>query len=267
MTACTMPPSREPAQDSAPRPSLRAGALAAAVLAAVLSFPQDARAVPLGPEEQEVADFLTGDRGQQRNRNRMTLDPVLTEVARAHAADMARRHYFSHTNPDGNGPNFLARAAGYELPSSWGKSRAENFIESIGAGYATPAAAWDGWMHSQSHRTHLLAQSSFYRDQTNFGVGFYSDPASPFVRYWVIITAPPLRGTATFTSRRSAKPARVALAMPVWSDADADEARANFPETAPRPSATRAPVAEKLWNSDSPASAPRPRATRIIGAS
>ena len=269
MIACMTPPAHKPAPVSTVRALLRACSLAA-VAALALAPVREARAISLCTEEQELANFLTADPGQQRNRSRMTPDPILTAVARSRAADMARRRYFSHTDPDGNGPNFLARAAGYGLPSFWERSRAENFIESIGAGYATPAAAWDGWMHSPSHRTHLLAQSSFYRDQTNFGVGFYSDPASPFVRYWVIITAPPPRATAASTSRHSAKPARVALAMPVWSDADADDARTSSPEIAPRPSATRTPAAEKLWNwtapASAPASAPRPRTTRIIGA-
>jgi hypothetical protein len=111
-------------------------------------------------------------------------------------------------------------------------------------------------MHSSPHRTHLLAQSAFYRDQTNFGVGFYSDPASPFRHYWVIITAPPPRNMAAASSR-GVKAVRISVADPSWME-DEDV-------TAPRPTAVKLPNAPgRLWNWDDSAepdrvSAPRPR--------
>ena len=242
------------------------GILLAALL--VCTGTRHASAAELNVDELQLALRLTADSGQRRDRSRMHADPILTAVARARAEDMARRRYFSHVNPDGSGPNFLVRTAGYALPSSWG-SRSGNFIESIGAGYATAEEAWEGWMRSPSHRTHLLASSSFYRDQTNFGIGSYSDPSSPFRHYWVIITAPPSsRGESAFASRRSAKPARVAVAMPIFSnvDPDAGEVRDEVPVPASRPSATRPAAGEKLWNWEGPVSAPRPPATRVIGA-
>jgi uncharacterized protein YkwD len=223
-------------------------------------------AADMTSDEQQLAARLIGDRGQRRDRSRMHADPILTAVARARAEDMARRRYFSHVNPDGCGPNFLVRSAGYELPSSW-SGRSGNFIESIGAGYATAEQAWEGWMRSSGHRTHLLASSSFYRDQTNFGIGSYSDPSSPFRRYWVVITAPPpSRGDATFVSRRSVSPVRIiAGLLPILSNVDPEEGPVTDWEPAPRPSVTRAP-AEKLWNWEDQFSAPRPPVTRIIGA-
>ena len=249
-----LPPAPNPDPDPIARPSPRGFFSAAVLLLAAAS----AVASPLVSEEQELANRLVTDRGQHRDSRRMVLDPVLTSVARARAADMARRHYFSHTDPDGNGPNVHAQAAGYELPSSWGRSRAGNFIETIGAGYATPAAAWDAWMQSSSHRTHLLAQSSFYRDQTKFGVGFCSDPSSPFRRYWVILTAPPSRNVAAM-SQRGTKGVRIAVAVPAWTEyAEA---------TAPRPSATRPAAAEKLWTCDESEYPLKPRAPRPGGAS
>lgn len=190
-----------PAQGAASHSSVRRWL----VSAVSLLFASAAIAVPLAGEEQELANRLVADRGQHRDKSRMTLDPILTSVARARAQDMATRRYFSHVNPDGLGPNFLVRAAGYALPSGW-SGRSGNFIESIGAGHSTAGEAWEAWMRSPMHRTHLLAQGSFYRNQTNFGIGSYSDPSSPFRRYWVIITAPPVsNGEATFVSRRSAK--------------------------------------------------------------
>ncbi len=229
-------------------------------------------AVEMSADEQQLASWLTGDRGQRRDRSRMHADPILTAVARARAEDMAARRYMAHVNPDGIGPNALVRAAGYLLPSFWGTGRSGNFVESIGAGYATAEQAWEGWMRSPAHRTHLLASSSFYRDQTNFGIASYSDPSSPFRHYWVVITAPPsARGEGMQSSRRAAKPVRVAAAMPIWSNVDPDEDA--VPELsrviAPRPSATREPAAaaaSKLWTWPEHVTAPRPRVVRIIGA-
>ncbi len=255
------PLSHDPAPRSVAPPPAR-GWLIAACLIALTSA---AAAFPLAGEEQELANRLVRDRGQHRDKSRMALDPILTAVARARAQDMATRRYFSHTNPDGYGPNALVRAAGYELPVAW-NGRSANFIESIGAGYATAEAAWDGWMHSSSHRTHLLASTSFYRGQTNFGIGSYSDPSSPFRRYWVIITAPPashLEGA--YVSRRSARPPQIAGLLPIFSGVDPDEGRSVDWDPESRPSAPRPPAEEKLWNWVEPAVAPRPAAARPIG--
>lgn len=221
--------------------------------AAFFLFGSVAVATPLASEEQALANRLVGDRSQQRDSRRMVLDPVLTAVARTRAADMAKRRYFSHTDPDGNGPNSIARAAGYPLPSSWLRSRSQNFMESISAGQASAEAVWEAWMRSPMHRTHLLAQSSFYRDQTNFGVGFYADPASPYRTYWVVLTAPPSRN-ATAANARGAKAVRISVAAPAWMEDDADEG-----PVAPRPTAVPMPnAAGKLWNWEEARRAPEP---------
>lgn len=144
-------------------------------------------------EEQSLARFLVGAAGQNRPRGEMVMDPILSAVARSRAEDMAGRRYVSHVNPDGHGPNHLIRSAGYSLPGSWGGDVRGNFVESIGAGYGSPEEAWAEWMRSSTHRSHLLAERSFYRNQTNYGIGYYSDPGSPYRTYWVILTAPPVQ--------------------------------------------------------------------------
>ena len=148
-------------------------------------------AVSLNSEEQKLAQLLTGASGQRRDRSKMIADERLCQVARARAMDMAKRRYFDHVNPDGNGPNYLVRQAGYPLPSHYSTSRSANNVESIGCGYSGANACWDGWMGSSGHKTHLLATSSFYTDQTAYGVGYYYDSGSPYRSYFVVITAPP----------------------------------------------------------------------------
>lgn len=147
-----------------------------------------AQAVVLSWQEQTIANYLASP-GQ--NRPFLQLDDTLTAVARARAADMAARGYFAHVNPDGYGSNALVQQAGYVLPAWWGNSTTANYVESIAAGHAAPGDTWNDWMNSTPHRQHLLAENGFYANQTNFGVGFAVNPASPYVYYWVVITAPP----------------------------------------------------------------------------
>ncbi len=149
------------------------------------------RAVTLTGEEQQLANLLTTASGQQRNKGAMHLDERLVAVARARAMDMAKRDYFDHVNPDGNGPNYLVRAAGYALPATYSTDRKANSIESIGGGYMSAQECWDELLKSPPHRAHLLAQEPFFKDQTSYGIGHYYDPNSTYWHYWVIITAPP----------------------------------------------------------------------------
>ncbi|MGB8166815.1 MAG: CAP domain-containing protein [Chthoniobacteraceae bacterium] len=143
----------------------------------------------LNSQEQRVATLLANASGQQRPS--VQVDPILSKVARARAADMAKRHYFAHVNPDGHGPNYLVRQAGYPLPAGYDQSAAGNNIESAAAGDHTADEAWSGWMGSAPHKKHLLAQDAFYAAQTALGVGYYFDANSEYQHYWVVLTAPP----------------------------------------------------------------------------
>src|SRR6266478_1136479 len=142
----------------------------------------------LNPQEQGVADKMAGS-GQ--NRAFIQIDPILTKVARERAADMAKRHYFDHTNPDGHAANYLVRQAGYRLPDSYSTSPSANNLESIAAGELSASEDWGDWMGSAPHKRHLLAEDSFYVPQTSVGIGYYSDPNSDYGTYWVVISAPP----------------------------------------------------------------------------
>ena len=139
------------------------------------------------PQEQAIADYMRDDPDQQRPF--LNCDPILAQVARERAFDMGTRAYFSHTNPDGYGPNYLVQQAGYALPSWYGQEPDANNIESIAAGYATASAAWTGWMNSEGHRTHILGLIPFWAEQTDYGIGYAYVPGSPYGHYWVVITA------------------------------------------------------------------------------
>jgi uncharacterized protein YkwD len=138
--------------------------------------------------ESQIATWMKGS-GQQRPS--LTFNPILAQVARARAADMGRRNYFAHINPDGVGPNTLVTQAGYILPAFYGNERSGNSIESIHAGGDTAEKAWDSWMHSPPHRKHILGLSDFYAGQIEYGIGHAYILSSQYKHYWVIITAKP----------------------------------------------------------------------------
>lgn len=141
----------------------------------------------LNAQEQQIAEYMRTHPEQQRAS--LTCDPILAQVARARAQDMADRAYFGHTNPDGFGPNYLVRQAGYPLPGWYGNAPDSNNIESIAAGKATAADTWNQWMGSAGHRTHLLGQHPFWAEQIEYGIGYVAKPGSPYTHYWVAITA------------------------------------------------------------------------------
>lgn len=152
----------------------------------------------LNAQEQQIANLMTNAGGQ--NRPFVTVDPILSRVARARAADMANRGYFGHVNPDGNGANTLVRQAGYPLPTSYNQSASGNNIESIAAGDPTASGTWSLWMGSPSHKKHLLAEEAFYAAQTSIGVGYYHSSGSEYQDYWVVISAPPPGPSLSITS-------------------------------------------------------------------
>jgi len=156
---------------------------------AVLPLVAQSPSCSLSLEEQQLALYMIQHPDQQRPS--LACHPILARVARERAEDMARRRYFGHTNPDGFGPNYLVRQAGYVLPSYYGTEPDANNIESIAGGYPTADATWQGWMGSSGHRDHLLGLNAFWAEQIEYGVGYAYDATSPYRHYWVVITAKP----------------------------------------------------------------------------
>ena len=146
-------------------------------------------------QELDIANRMANASGQRRAL--LTFDPILSQVARERAADMAKRGYFDHINPDGHGANYLVRKAGYVLPSSYPSDG--NNLESIAAGGSTAATTWSDWMGSPDHKKHLLGEISFFAVQTAYGIGYYEAAGSQYRHYWVVITAPPMPNPAAIT--------------------------------------------------------------------
>jgi len=125
----------------------------------------------------------------EQGRATLACNPILSAVARARAQDMGQRAYFNHVNPDGFGPNHLARQAGYPLPAEYSTAPNGNNIESIGAGAGDADGMWNGWMQSSKHLSHILGQEDFFAEQTEYGIGFAQVPGSPYQFYWVFISS------------------------------------------------------------------------------
>ena len=89
----------------------------------------------------------------------LTMIAALRCAARNHSMDMFERDFFSHTNPDGDGPAARIEQAGYD-GLAWG--------ENIAWGYSTPASVLAGWMSSDGHCANIMRP--FF---TEIGVGYH----------------------------------------------------------------------------------------------
>jgi uncharacterized protein YkwD/stress response protein SCP2 len=98
----------------------------------------------------------------------LTPDPLLTNAAQAHSADMVARAFYAHTSPDGGEPWHRAAAAG---------STHRSIGENIACGQRSAAEVVTGWMNSPGHRANILKPGF-----THIGVGFVGGGAAG--TYW-----------------------------------------------------------------------------------
>jgi hypothetical protein len=120
--------------------------------------------------------------------------PILHRIAREHTCDQAARNFTGHVDPDGFGPNYRATAAGFELPGSYGVGNADNNIESVMVTTFEPVSAqraFDAWLGSPPHRSHVLAETNFTAAQAAVAAGYCPGTASSDWRhYWAFVSAP-----------------------------------------------------------------------------
>jgi uncharacterized protein YkwD len=118
-----------------------------------------ATAGPGGSGDAEVDAFVVLLDAHRRARGcpSTAFDATAAAVAHAHADDMRRRGYFSHTTPEDLSPFDRLRAGGVRF-----RAAAEN----IAFGQATGRAVFDSWLRSEGHRRNL--ENCSY---THHGVG------------------------------------------------------------------------------------------------
>lgn len=96
---------------------------------------------------------LVNEARTARGLGSLLADRGLRRAGRAHAIDMIRSRYFSHTSRDGRGP--AARAAAWGLGRSGLRWIGENLAWASGP-YATPRAVVAHWLGSPPHRGTML---------------------------------------------------------------------------------------------------------------
>ena len=134
------------------------------------------RVVPALPDWREAGRQIVALVNEARSRPRACGDrtfgaagPVawndaLAEAALAHSTDMARRHYFSHQEPDGSMPADRATRAGY---------RWIRVGENIASGQRSTQEAVASWLDSPGHCANIMNPGF-----TDMGAAWVVDPGN-----------------------------------------------------------------------------------------
>jgi len=138
----------------------------AAVLRRLLVLANEARA-----ESRRCGNVLFGAAAP------LTTSPALTQAARTHAADLARRDVTTHEGRDGSGPADRISRAGY---------RWRRVAENVASGILDGDEAMRGWIASPGHCANLMTP-----DFTETGIAFVTAPATSGRVYWVQVFAVP----------------------------------------------------------------------------
>ncbi|QJC50488.1 hypothetical protein HGI30_02035 [Paenibacillus albicereus] len=110
--------------------------------------------------ERQVFD-LTNALRVKRGVGALAWDDTAALAARKHSTDMAKRDYFSHSNPDGLSPFDRMKAEGIRYTAA---------AENIAYGYRSAIEAHNGWLNSSGHRKAMLSDG-----YTRLGVGVYDN--------------------------------------------------------------------------------------------
>lgn len=152
----------------------------------VLAEPFEPPAASQAPEvAARVLALVNSARAQPRQCGDQTmpaaaplkLNARLNDAAQAHAQDMARHSYFSHTGRDGSQVGTRATRAGY----AW-----RQIGENIAAGQMRPEMAVDGWLKSPGHCINLMRPR-----YTEMGLAYAVNLASDNSIYWVQVFGAP----------------------------------------------------------------------------
>jgi len=141
--------------------------------------------------EKAIHDLVNRER-RAKDLEPLASDRALAKVARGHSGDMAKRNYFSHQSPEGEGFTARYARARYKCALRIGDIihlGAENLAQgNLYASVTTvngvqtfdwnseaqiAGAAVAGWMHSPGHRANLLA-----RQWKHEGIGIAVAPDS-----------------------------------------------------------------------------------------
>jgi uncharacterized protein YkwD len=164
--------------------------------------------------EQRLVSLLNADR-TSRGLVAVQVDSRLMEIARARSVDMATKHYFSHTQPDGRNVFNILNGAAIKWYNA-GEIIAWNNYPTL---ELATANANTQWMNSPGHRAIVLSTSMNY-----VGVGIAID-ASTGKKYFtaVYIKGPDRTGARSTTKAPTIAAGTTSLTKRVtvsWTGAD-----------------------------------------------
>lgn len=113
---------------------------------------------------------LVNERRARIGLSELTINPVLTEMAEGYATDMIERGFFSHEDPDGQGPGERAYKTGYVFLEMG---------ENLAAGQESAEQVVAEWMASPEHRDMILGMQ--WRE-----VGIGIRVGGEYNVYWVL---------------------------------------------------------------------------------
>nr|WP_320146172.1 CAP domain-containing protein [uncultured Anaeromusa sp.] len=109
-------------------------------------------------QEMQAIQLLNRDRAKN-GLTSLSADAKLTQIARSHAADMARQNYFNHTNLQGQSPFDRMTEKGIAYRSAGENIAYNHSLENM----------QEAWMNSPGHRANILNTG-----YTHGGVGLYT---------------------------------------------------------------------------------------------
>jgi len=136
------------------------------ILPILFILPSPLHALDTGQIEKRIFDLVNAER-VRRNLPPCVHSPELASLARLHSRNMVRRHFFSHTDPEGKDPPARKRACFPGLFGSLGENIAYH------AGRTEEEATRNlmrSWMDSPGHRASILSDQF-----THLGVGVAED--------------------------------------------------------------------------------------------
>jgi uncharacterized protein YkwD len=141
--------------------------------------------------ERRVHELINKERTKNK-AGTLQFDDKLAKIARAHSADMAKRRFFSHVNPEGRNATDRGERAGYPCQKVYNRYTTHGLAENIFQGnlysrilikgnqrsydwYSAEEIAEDavrGWMNSSGHRRNILDKSY---EKTGIGIAIDSE--------------------------------------------------------------------------------------------
>lgn len=131
--------------------------------------------ISISGSENEIHQLVNQER-KKYGLAELWIDSKLSDIARGHSKDMAKRIFFSHETPEGKTPTNRGVRAGYNCRKNYGTYYTEGLAENIFKSHlyksityynGVPSYNWmiqseiaqstvSGWMSSPGHRKNIL---------------------------------------------------------------------------------------------------------------